>query len=180
MPNTHEEDGELDAVPEGGLGPLTAAPAKGAFHAVRAALDFHALRILAATDERECSAFDLSRRFGIPIVACYRRLRELEDLGLVTCLRTITSAPGHRVRLFRSRLRSARITFEDGRLWAQVEIARAGSKDAASASIEETFDALVVRRKRSRAPRDLGDGGASLELVPHRGEGALDAGEAGG
>lgn len=174
------EEGELDAARNDGAEAAGKVPPKGAFHAVRAALDFHALRILAATEERESSAFDLSRRFGIPIVACYRRLRELEDLGLVTCLRTITSAPGHRVRLFRSQLRSARITFEDGRLWAQVEIAHVGSEEVASALIEETFDARVVRRKRSRAPRDLSDGGASLELVPHRGEGALDAGEAGG
>ncbi len=179
MPSTPDDEMELvtDSAVAGGAAPDGA---KGAFAVIRTVLDGYAFRILLATHERECSAFDLSRRFGIPIVACYRRLRELEDLGVVAPSRVITATAGHPIRLFRSRLRSARIAFEDGRLWARIEFARPGSEGIPDASLEETFDTGPVKRKRSRAPRDLGHAGAALELVPHRGEGALDAGEAGG
>ena len=147
---------------------------------IRTVLDSYAFRILMTTHERECTAFDLSRRLGIPIVACYRRLRELEDLGVIAPSHVTMSAAGHPIRLFRSHLRSARIVFEEGRLWARIEIAPPGSEGEPEACLEETFDRGPVKRKRSRAPRDLGYAGAALELVAHRGESALDSGEAGG
>lgn len=180
MPTDLEEDTELATVPEGFAEGSPAGRAKGAFAVIRIVLDRYAFRILTATQEGECTAFDLSRRFGIPIVACYRRLRELEDLGVIAATRVTTSSPGHRIRHFRSRLRSARIQFEDGRLWAQIELASPGTEGEPAARLEETFDQGPVKRKRSRAPRDLGYAGAPLELVAHRGEGALDPGEAGG
>lgn len=180
MPTDTEEDTEL-AIPPGEPRDAPAAePAKGAFAVIRTVLDGYAFRILMATHEGECTALDLNRRFGIPIVACYRRLRELEDLGVVAATRVTTSSPGHHIRHFRSRLRSARIWFEEGRLWAQIELAAPGTEGEPETRLEETFDRGPVKRKRSRAPRDLGYAGAALELVPHRREGALDPGEAGG
>lgn len=175
-----EEDTELAALPEGGPDTAPAEPARGAFAVIRTVLDGYAFRILMATQEEECTAFDLSRRFGIPIVACYRRLRDLEEMGVISAARVTTSSPGHRIRHFRSHLRSARIRFEDGRLWAQIELANPGMEGEPEARLEETFDRGPVRRKRSRAARDLGYAGAPLELVSHRREGALDPGEAGG
>lgn len=154
--------------------------AKGAFAMIRTALDGYSFRILVATHERECSAFDLSRRLGIPIVACYRRLRTLEELGVVGASRVTMSSAGHPIRMFRSHLRSAQIRFEDGRLLARIELAPPGSLGEPEVQLEEAVDRGPVRRKRSRAPRDLGYAGAALELVAHGGEGALDPGEAGG
>ena len=180
MSPTPEDDAELATPTEGAAGAQAAKGGKGAFAVIRTVLDGYAFRILMATHEGECSAFDLSRRFDIPIVACYRRLRELEDLGVIAPSRVATATAGHPIRLYRSRLRSARIAFEDGRLWAKIEFARPGAGGDPEASLEETFDEGPVKRKRSRAARDLGNPGAALELVPHRGEGALDAGEAGG
>ncbi len=179
MPSTSDDEMELvtDSAVAGGAAPDGA---KSAFAVIRTVLDGYSFRILMATHEAECTAFDLSRRFGIPIVACYRRLRELEDLGVIHATRVTTSSPGHRIRHFRSHLRAARISFEDGRLWAQIELAPPGKEGEPEGRIEETFDRGPVKRKRSRAPRDLGYGGASLELVPHRREGALDPGEASG
>ena len=180
MPTDFNEDTELATVPEGIADPSAADSARGVFAVIRTVLDGYAFRILMATREEECTAFDLSRRFGIPIVACYRRLRELEDLGVISATRVTTSSPGHRIRHFRSHLRSARIRFEEGRLWAQIELAAPGTGGEPETRLEETFDEGPVRRKRSRAARDLGYAGASLELVSHRREGALDPGEAGG
>lgn len=178
MSTTPDDDDELELADAGEAS--SSKGEKGAFAVIRTVLDGYAFRILMATQEGECTAFDLSRRFGIPIVACYRRLRDLEELGVIAASRVTTSTPGHRIRHFRSHLRSARISFEDGRLWARIEFAHPGTDGEPDASLEETFDRGPVKRKRSRAPRNLGHAGAALELVSHRGEGALDAGEAGG
>ena len=85
-------------------------------------MDEYSARILMGTFERSVSALELSRRFGIPIAACYRRIKELEGLGLVYCERELPSRNGKGLQLFRSRLTSVRIAFEDGNLRARVEI----------------------------------------------------------
>lgn len=84
-------------------------------------LDGYAARILLGTSGRAVSALELSRRFGIPIAACYRRIRELETLGLVYCERSLPSRNGKGLQLFRSRVRSLRIALEDGALLARIE-----------------------------------------------------------
>jgi len=85
-------------------------------------MDEYSARILMGTFEQSVSALELSRRFGIPIAACYRRIKELEGLGLVYCERELPSRNGKGLQLFRSRLTSVRITLEDGNLRARVEI----------------------------------------------------------
>ncbi len=180
MSTIPDDDVELGMVRAGAADPSRSNGGGGAFAVIRAVLDGYAFRILMATNEAECSAFDLSRRFGIPIVACYRRLRKLEDLGVIAPTRTTTATAGHPIRLFRSHLRSARILFEEGKLWAQIEFAPPGSVGEPQSRLVETFDTGPVKRKRSRAARDFGYAGAALELVAHRGESALDSGEAGG
>lgn len=179
MPTTPGDEPELAAMDRALQDAPQRTQANGAFAVVRTVLDPYSVRILMATHEAECTAFDLSRRFGIPIVACYRRLRELEDLGIIAPSRVRMSTAGHPIRLFRSHLRSARINFEDGRLTATIELAPPESEAPAESRLEEAIDDGPVRRKRSRAPRNFGDRGAALEVVAHGREGSLDAGEAG-
>jgi hypothetical protein len=90
-------------------------------------MDEYSARILLGTFSEAASALDLSRRFQIPIAACYRRLRELSDMGLVFCERELPSRNGKGLQLFRSRLRSVRISLEDGKLRARVELAGGGA-----------------------------------------------------
>lgn len=85
-------------------------------------MDAYAARILLGTSQQAVSALDLSRRFGIPIAACYRRIRQLEDLGLVYCESALPSRNGKGLQLFRSRVRSVRIALEEGKLKARVEV----------------------------------------------------------
>lgn len=92
----------------------------------QAAMDEYSARILLGTFERAASALELSRRFGIPIAACYRRIKELEGLGLVYCERELPSRNGKGLQQFRSRLRSIRISLEDGNLRARVEVGPPG------------------------------------------------------
>ena len=180
MPTTPEEEAELATVSDGPAEPAEPRKPRGAFAILRTVLDAYAFQILVAIHAREATAFDLSRRLGIPIVATYRRLRSLEELGIIVPSRVTMSSAGHPIRLFRSHLRSARIVFEDGRLVARIELAPPSSVGERESCLEETFDNGPVKRKRSRAPRDLGYAGTALELVAHGGEGAFDPGEAGG
>jgi len=85
-------------------------------------MDPYSARILLGTCESAVSALDLSHRFGIPIAACYRRIRQLEHLGLVYCERALPSRNGKGLQLFRSRLKSVRVSLEEGRLKASIVI----------------------------------------------------------
>jgi len=100
-------------------------------------MDEYAARILMGTFEGPVSALELSRRFGIPIAACYRRIKELEGLGLVYCERELPSRNGKGLQLFRSRLMSVRITLEDGNLRARVEIGPPGVLAAPQGQVME-------------------------------------------
>src|SRR3990172_2726277 len=91
-----------------------------AFTLTRTALDGYAARILVSIHEREASALEPSRRCGLPLVACYRRLRRLEDLGLIAVVRVVQLENGHRIQLFLSRVRALRLMFENGRLRVRI------------------------------------------------------------
>ncbi|MGI0149730.1 MAG: hypothetical protein ACREDF_09405 [Thermoplasmata archaeon] len=54
----------------------------------------YSARILLGTFDRAASALELSRRFGIPIAACYRRIKELGGLGLGYCQVELPSRNG--------------------------------------------------------------------------------------
>src|SRR4030067_1055266 len=91
-----------------------------ALHVSQTVMDEYSARILLGTFDRAVSALELSQRFRIPIAACYRRIRQLEQMGLVYCERELPSRNGKGLQLFRSRLKSVRIALEEGRLRAQV------------------------------------------------------------
>lgn len=93
-----------------------------AFEVSQTVMDPYSARILLGTWEQATSALDLSHRFGIPIAACYRRIRELEGMGLVYCEKALPSRNGKGLQLFRSRLKSVRVSLEDGRLTASIVI----------------------------------------------------------
>src|SRR5437660_10219721 len=97
----------------------------------------YAVRILMGAFDRPASALELSRRFGIPIAACYRRIKELEGLGLVYCERELPSRNGKGLQLFRSRLKSVRISLEDGNLHARVEVGPPGVLAAPEGEVKE-------------------------------------------
>src|SRR5437867_11252023 len=89
-------------------------------------MDDYSARILLGTFDRPASAIELGRRFGIPIAACYRRIKQLEGLGLVYGGRAESSRNGSELQVYRSRLRSVQITIEDGKLRARVVLAPIG------------------------------------------------------
>ncbi len=77
--------------------------------------DDYSQRILANTYTAPMSAQKLSKLCQIPIAACYRRIHELEQAGLISVDREKEVYKGRKVRLYRCRLRSATIRFNNGR-----------------------------------------------------------------
>ena len=104
-------------------------------------MDEYSARILLGTFDRSVSALELSQRFGIPIAACYRRIRGLEGMGLVFVERELPSRNGKGLQLFRSRLRSVRVSLEEGRLRARVLLdARGPAGSAETVAAEQVLN----------------------------------------
>ncbi len=61
--------------------------------------DEYSAKILLATYKRRISAQEISQRYGIPIAACYRKIRTLEEAGLIQCVDRILTQKGKRKNL---------------------------------------------------------------------------------
>lgn len=77
--------------------------------------DDYSQKILAITYTSPMSAQRLSKVCRIPIAACYRRIHELEQAGLITIDREKEVYKGRKVRLYKCMLKSASIRFHNGR-----------------------------------------------------------------
>lgn len=91
--------------------------------------DEYSAKILLATYKRRISAQEISQRYGIPIAACYRKIRYLEQVGLIECVDRILTQKGKRKNLYTSRLKNAYIFFENGHLRARFQLATGAVKD---------------------------------------------------
>jgi hypothetical protein len=76
--------------------------------------DDYAERILAATYFSARSAQEISDTYDVPIAACYRKIHELEDAGLLKCQKIVTTRKGKSMKMYRSHLLKACIMYEDG------------------------------------------------------------------
>jgi len=79
------------------------------------------IKILAATSRAPKTVQELSDMFGIPIAGCYRKIKELENEGLVEKVDKILTPRGKRVARFRSVLRGAYIQFFNNELKITLE-----------------------------------------------------------
>jgi predicted ArsR family transcriptional regulator len=77
--------------------------------------DDYSQKILVSTYASPMSAQKLSRICQIPIAACYRRIHELEQAGLLGVDREKEVYKGRKVRLYKCKLRSATIRFNNGK-----------------------------------------------------------------
>lgn len=97
--------------------------------ASRLITDEYSAKILVATFKKARSAIELSREYGIPIAACYRRIHALEKAGLLTCVERALTQKGKRISLYMSQLRNAYIFFENGKLRVRFQLATGITKD---------------------------------------------------
>jgi len=89
--------------------------------------DEYAVKILVATVRVPRSAQEISQKFGIPIAACYRRIRDLQKVGLVECQERRLSQEGKRVSFYLSTVKNAYVFFEGGRLRVKFELKTGGA-----------------------------------------------------
>lgn len=89
--------------------------------------DEYSVKILVATIRVPKSAQDISDAFNIPIAACYRRIRDLEQEGLLVCTERKLSRQGKRVSYYLSMLKSAFVYFENGHLRVKFELKTGGA-----------------------------------------------------
>jgi hypothetical protein len=84
--------------------------------AARLVIDNYSAQIIFATDLRAKSAQTLSQGYGIPIAACYRRIKSLESIGVLVCTERFLNQKGKWVRLYQSKVREMDVRFEEGRM----------------------------------------------------------------
>ena len=89
--------------------------------------DEYSVKILTATVRQARSAQDIANRFGIPIAACYRRIKDLEAAGLLVCQERRLSQQGKRVSYYISMLKNAYVFFEDGHLRVKFQLKTGGA-----------------------------------------------------
>jgi predicted ArsR family transcriptional regulator len=79
-------------------------------------LDDHALRILIALHQENLTAQEIASRYRVPIAACYRRVRRLVSLGLISEAGFVTEGRRRPARLYRSEVDRFQITYGSGKM----------------------------------------------------------------
>ena len=78
--------------------------------------DGDTVKIIAQCYQTPMSVKELSIKYDIPIAGCYRRVRALERSGLIKCVEERLSDKGKIVKIYRSSMKSAYITFSQGNM----------------------------------------------------------------
>lgn len=89
----------------------------------RVIMDEKNIRILSATAFRPLSAREIAYMFDIPLVSCYRKMAELESLGLLKCVDRPLTQSGKRVKVYKSQLIRVSVNFEGGKLKITLDVA---------------------------------------------------------
>ena len=78
--------------------------------------DQYSIRILRATLHRPLDAITLSNQLGIPIAVCYRRIRELEKLGLIKKEGRKLTSKGKWITLYKANVKNAEVKMVNGKI----------------------------------------------------------------
>ena len=71
-------------------------------------------RILSLTSIKECSASQLSQELGIPPATVYRKLKFMENSGLVRHVKTIINLSGNEEKFYRCAISEATVHIHNG------------------------------------------------------------------
>lgn len=72
--------------------------------------------ILSLTSRMECSAIQLCHELGIPLTTVYRKLKLLEDTGLVKHVKTIINLSGNEEKYYHCVINEITVNFNRGML----------------------------------------------------------------
>jgi DNA-binding Lrp family transcriptional regulator len=110
-----------------------------AFDLFKLMLDEYSSEILSLTQERSMNAIELSEALGIPMAACYRRIRALKAAGILREDGKAVSIGGKTVVRYRSSVDSAEVVLQDGRLKILVNVDGRTSSDEIMLTEEPTM-----------------------------------------
>lgn len=79
-------------------------------------------KILVSTYKIPKSVQSLSRINDIPIAACYRKVRDLEELGFLRCVESKLNQNGKRVKFYQCQIINAHFFLEKGKFRARVQL----------------------------------------------------------
>ncbi|HMB44342.1 MAG TPA: helix-turn-helix domain-containing protein [Candidatus Methanoperedens sp.] len=71
-------------------------------------------RILSLTSTKECSASQLSQELEIPLATVYRKLKFMENSGLLRNVKTIINLSGNEEKYYRCAIREATVHIHNG------------------------------------------------------------------
>ena len=70
--------------------------------------------ILSLTSRMECSALQLCIELGIPLTTVYRKLKVLEETGLIKHVKTIINLSGNEEKFYRCSINAVTVNFNRG------------------------------------------------------------------
>jgi DNA-binding Lrp family transcriptional regulator len=109
------------------------------FDKFRLMLDEYSAQILSLTAPKPMNALELSDALGIPIAACYRRIRVLKEAGILREDGKVESMGGKMVSIYRSSVDRAEVVLQDGRLRVFIDVAGEKTSDEVMLSDEPTM-----------------------------------------
>ncbi len=78
--------------------------------------------ILSLTSRMECSAYQLCHELGIPLTTVYRKVKLLEDTGLIRHVKTIINLSGNEEKYYRCIINDITVNFNKGLLSVNVNM----------------------------------------------------------
>lgn len=84
--------------------------------------DAYSKIILVSTHSKSKTAIEISEKQGVPIAACYRRIKRLESMGLIRKEERLLTQKGKRIWSYLSNINNFEIYFKDGKLMAKCEL----------------------------------------------------------
>jgi predicted transcriptional regulator len=104
--------------------------------------DADAEKILLAANDRELTVQEISERLGIPIATCYRKVRALEELGVLKEKSTYMGRDGRIHKFYTSQLESAYVYYEDGKVKIRFKVMLEMARDC-----RERLEATMLARQ---------------------------------
>jgi predicted transcriptional regulator len=107
--------------------------------------DKYSRAILSMTSSMECSALLLCTELGIPLATVYRKLKLLEDSGLIKHVKTIIHLSGNEEKYYRCVVHEVKVNFHKGML-------------SVSLKMEDCNDKIIRLWKRlaKQGPKEVG------------------------
>src|SRR3972149_6837203 len=77
--------------------------------------------ILSLTSQKDCCAIELSLELDIPLATVYRKLKLLEEKGMIEVSKTIINLSGNEEKYYRCLIDEATVNFHDGKISVDIK-----------------------------------------------------------